>query len=93
MPFVYILRCADDTLYVGHTHDVIAREKTHNEGRVAHYTTKRRPVRVVYFEEQSSLTKATARKRQLKGWTAKKKEALIAGSLSTLRQLSKRRKK
>jgi predicted GIY-YIG superfamily endonuclease len=32
MPFVYILRCADDTFYVGRTNDLAAREKTHNDG-------------------------------------------------------------
>ena len=33
MPFIYILRCADDTLYVGHTEDLASREQTHNDGR------------------------------------------------------------
>ena len=48
MFIVYILRCADRTLYVGHTHDLAAREKAHNDGTAAAYTAKRLPVCVVY---------------------------------------------
>ena len=48
MAFVYILRCADGTFYVGHTTDLTAREKAHNEGTAAAYTAKTsaRPCRV-----------------------------------------------
>ena len=91
--FVYILRCRDGTLYVGHTDDVASRERTHNEGHGSHYTAARRPVRVVYSEEHDSTESAVGRERQLKRWAVKKKEALIAGDLSTLKLLSKRRRK
>ena len=77
MPFTYILRCADDTLYVGHTEDLAAREHLHNEGRGAAYTARRRPVRIVYAEEYASLQAAIARELQLKRWSSKKKEALV----------------
>jgi putative endonuclease len=63
MSFTYILRCADNTLYVGYTEDLAAREQTHNEGRGAVYTAKRRPVRVVYAEEHESIASAVARER------------------------------
>jgi len=89
MPWVYILRCSDDSLYVGHTLDVGSREDFHNEGRGGLYTARRRPVRVVYSEHHDALKDALARERQLKGWTAAKKEALIAGNQDSLKRLSR----
>jgi putative endonuclease len=47
MPWVYIVRCSDGTLYVGHTCNVHSREKTHNEGHGSLYTAERSPVKVV----------------------------------------------
>ena len=80
MPYhVYILRCADGTLYTGSTTDVQARETTHNSGRGAKYTAARRPVHVVYSEPHDSRSAAQKREAQLKRWTKATKEALIAG--------------
>ena len=93
MPWVYILRCSDKSLYVGHTDDLDSREKTHNEGRGSRYTAQRRPVHVVYFERHDSTENAIARERQVKRWTRSKKEVLITGNLATLKTLSRRRKK
>lgn len=93
MPFTYILRCADDTLYVGHTEDLASREQIHNEGRGAKYTAERRPVRVVYAEEHATAARAIARERQLKRWSGKKKEALILGDRPALRSLGRRPQK
>ena len=90
MPFIYILRCADDTLYVGHTEDLALREQTHNDGKGAKYTAARRPVRMVYAEEHASVASAIARERQLKRWSRKKKEALILGDHAALRPLCRR---
>jgi predicted GIY-YIG superfamily endonuclease len=75
MRFVYLLRCSDGTLYVGHTDDLARREQAHNEGHGSTYTESRRPVAMVYAEEHSSLQGAVARERQVKRWTGKKKEA------------------
>jgi putative endonuclease len=90
MAFTYILRCADDTLYVGHTENLGSRERTHNDGKGAKYTAARRPVRLVYAEEHSSAESAIARERQLKRWSHKKKEALILGDRAALRALGRR---
>jgi predicted GIY-YIG superfamily endonuclease len=90
MAFTYILRCADDTLYVGHTEDLVSREQTHNDGKGAKYTAARRPVRMVYAEEHPSAESAIARERQLKRWSHKKKEALIVGNRAALRALGRR---
>jgi putative endonuclease len=93
MPFVYIARCADGTLYVGHTDDLSARERVHNQGHGARHTAARRPVRIVYSEQFTSIEEAVARERQLKGWTVTKKEALLAGETARLQGISKRARK
>lgn len=62
--FVYIVECADRTLYTGWTTDVEQRLKAHNAGRGAKYTRERRPVRLVYTEEVPD--RGTALKRELK---------------------------
>ena len=93
MPFTYMLRCADDTLYVGFTEDLPSRERTHNNGRGSAYTARRRPVKMVYAEEHDSTEAALARERQLKRWTHEKKEALIRGDRMALDRLSHRSSK
>ena len=90
MAFTYILRCADDTLYVGHTENLASRERTHNDGKGAKYTAARRPVRMVYAEEHFSTEGAIAREHQLKRWSHKKKEALILDDRAALRTLGRR---
>jgi predicted GIY-YIG superfamily endonuclease len=90
LPFVYIARCADGTLYVGHTDDLAARELTHNQGHGARYTAERRPIRIIYSEPFVSTKEATTRERQLKGWTLAKKEALIGGDVRQLKGISRR---
>ena len=87
MMWVYILRCSDNSLYTGLTNDVETRERWHNAGFGSSYTARRRPVRAVYAEPFQSLSKARARERQLKRWTVRKKEALIAGDLQALKKL------
>jgi len=82
--FVYILRCADGTLYTGSTNDVQAREETHNSGRGAKYTASRRPVRVVHTEAHETRSAALKREAQLKTWPRAQKEALIAGALPAM---------
>jgi predicted GIY-YIG superfamily endonuclease len=84
---VYILRCADGTLYTGSTADVQAREAIHNQGKGAKYTAARRPVKIVYSEEHESRSAAQKREYQLKRWSRAKKEALVARDLSALRGL------
>jgi len=90
MNFVYMIRCADGALYVGHAKNPQTREKDHNAGRGARYTAMRRPVRLVYTEVLQSVETAVRREHQLKRWSSEKKEALIAGDLDHLKQLSRR---
>jgi predicted GIY-YIG superfamily endonuclease len=89
--FVYIVRCSDDSFYVGHTSNVDERVIAHNEGRGAVWTACRRPVILVYQESMSSAEDAVAREWQIKRWTHAKKLALINGDQAKLKALSKRR--
>jgi predicted GIY-YIG superfamily endonuclease len=75
--FVYIVRCRDGTLYTGYARDPLAREKAHNSGRGARYTSGRRPVALAYSESFDSKSAALRREHELKGWSRAKKETLI----------------
>ena len=88
MPFVYIVRCADDSLYIGSTDNVDVRIASHNEGRGGQHTRARRPVTLVFVEAHTTDEDARGRERQLKRWTTAKKEALIRGELVLLRGLA-----
>jgi putative endonuclease len=75
----YILRCADDTLYVGCTNDLEKRLHEHNHAKTgAHYTKIRRPVSLVYSEKFHTLAKARSREAELKRLTREEKLAIIA---------------
>ena len=82
--FVYIVRCADGTLYTGYARDPQGRERMHNSGHGARYTAGRRPVRLVYSEPFESHGDALRREGQLKRWSRANKEALIAGESGRL---------
>ncbi len=71
---VYILECADNTLYVGSTNDLTKRLHAHNYLKSgAHYTKIRRPVVLKYSEEVPDLAVARAREAEIKRWTREKK--------------------
>ncbi len=89
--FIYILRCADGAYYVGSTNDVAARVESHNAGRGPRFTACRRPVALVYSEPHATMESARGREVQIKKWSRGKKEALIAGNMDTLHELSRRR--
>jgi predicted GIY-YIG superfamily endonuclease len=87
MWYVYILRCADNSLYVGETNDVARRLTTHNDGRTSAYTATRRPVTLLYTEAVANRKEALKREQQIKRWTRRKKEALIACDRALLKRL------
>ena len=76
MPFVYIVRCSDGTLYTGWAVDAAARVRAHNAGRGAKYTRTRRPVKLVYSEELPTRAEAMKRELQIKRYSRAKKLAL-----------------
>ena len=78
--FVYMLRCADGTLYTGWTTDVPARLKAHNAGRGAKYTRSRLPVTLVYQEAAPDKAGGLRREAALKSYTRAQKLALIAAA-------------
>ena len=78
MPFVYIVRCADDTLYTGWAVDVERRVQAHNAGRGAKYTSTRGPVTLLYREEVATVGEALRRERAIKRYPKAKKLALCA---------------
>lgn len=77
---VYIVRCADNTLYTGVTTDPDARIKKHNLGAGAKYTRNRTPVELVFLEGASDRGAAQRREHQLKKLNARQKLELIAGT-------------
>lgn len=77
--FVYILKCFDDTFYIGKTLDLKKRLRAHN-GKIkggAKYTRQRRPVKLKYFEKFETQTEALKREYTLKQLNRKEKEKLI----------------
>lgn len=76
MNYIYILKCADGTLYTGWTNDIEKRLKAHNAGKGAKYTKGRGPVQLVYSEEFETREEAMKREYEIKHMTRKEKEAL-----------------
>ena len=86
--FVYIIECSDGLYYVGSTDNVEVRVAKHNSGVYGGFTSKRRPVRLVFAQEFGSAVDAISAERQLKGWSRAKKLALIEGQYDLLVELS-----
>jgi putative endonuclease len=93
--WVYMLRCADGSYYVGSARgaDLEKRLGEHRDGTFGGYTSHRRPVELVFSESFERIDEAVAAERRIKGWSRAKKEALIAGALDRLPELSRRGRK
>lgn len=83
MYYVYMLKCADGSLYTGYTNDLQKRVDVHNSGKGAKYTKSRLPVRLVYSEEYQSKSSALKREAEIKKLTRAQKEKLIQKELQT----------
>jgi len=90
--WMYILACGDGSYYTGHTDDLDKRMAEHHAGTCGGYTSTRRPVRLVFAEEFSTREEAIAMELRIKGWSRKKKEAMMRGDWSALSRLAKGRK-
>ena len=86
--WVYILRCSDGTYYTGCTSDLENRISQHKEGLYDGYTSKRLPVDLIWKTEFKSISNAIDAERQIKGWSRKKKEALMNGDFDLLHELA-----
>ena len=87
--FVYILECSDQSYYTGVTNNFEKRIAEHKCGiNPKCYTYKRRPFELKFIEEFNDVNQAIVREKQIKGWTRKKKEALIKHDFDMLVKLS-----
>lgn len=76
--YTYIIACNDGTLYVGVTNNIERRFREHCDGLdLRSYTAKRPPLKLVHVESSQWILDAIAREKQLKGWSAVKKRALL----------------
>ncbi|MFB9312981.1 GIY-YIG nuclease family protein [Nocardioides plantarum] len=93
MPWTYILRCADDSYYVGSTIDLERRlwEHSCSPDLGAAYTRRRRPVELVWAAQFDSIQQAFDFEKRVQGWGRKKREALIRGDFEALVPLSRRK--
>ena len=90
--WLYILRCADGSYYVGTTRSSLElRIAQHNAGTFGGYTKSRRPVELVFSEWFDRITDAIENERKLKGWSRAKKEAFMRGDLASVQQLARRK--
>ena len=88
--FMYILKCYDNSYYVGSTKHIDLRLKQHQDGKGAQYTARRLPVSLMYYEEYDRIDEAFYREKQVQGWSRKKREALINGETYLLPKLAKK---
>ncbi len=77
LPYVYILKCRDDTYYTGYTVEVDRRLQEHQNGLASKYTRGRTPVELVYVEELPTKSAALQRERELKRLTRANKQKVI----------------
>ena len=91
MFWVYMLRCADQSYYTGHTDNLENRIMQHHHKMFPTcFTATRLPVQLVFSQEFATRSEALASERQIKGWSRKKKEALIRGDWEKISIYAKR---
>ncbi|OGU27710.1 MAG: hypothetical protein A2057_02560 [Ignavibacteria bacterium GWA2_35_9] len=86
--WIYILKCSDGSYYTGCTTNLERRIQEHNFKRYDGYTSTRLPVKLVYSQQFSDINDAIAAERKIKGWSRKKKEALISENFDLLHDLA-----
>jgi len=90
--WVYMLRCVDQSYYTGHTDNLEKRIVEHQTGEIEGYTSTRLPVTLVFADEFPTREEALARERQIKGWSRKKKEAMIRSDWAEVSRLACRKR-
>ena len=85
----YILLCGDGSYYTGSTHNLQLRLQEHLSSSGSLWSKTTQPVKLVYHEEFELHEEAVKREKQIKGWSRKKKEALINGDIASLIKASK----
>jgi putative endonuclease len=87
--WVYILKCNDGSYYTGHTDNLEKRIGEHQSGACGGYTSTRLPVELVFSQVFPTREEALASERQIKGWSRKKKEAMIRGDWNEVSRLAR----
>ena len=88
--YVYILKCSDDSYYVGHTDDIEKRVLEHHLNKFHCYTSNRLPIEVVFVQSFGTRDEAFNAERKIKKWTRRKKEALIEENWAKVSVLAKK---
>ena len=91
MAWMYILKCADDSYYIGSTKNLDLRITQHQSGKGSRYTSGRLPIELVYGEEYDRVADAYYREKQVQNWGRAKREALIDGKPELLSALAKKK--
>ena len=86
--WIYILQCSDSSYYTGHTDNLEQRVAKHQFGEIEGYTAKRRPVELVFAQECATREEALSAELQIKGWSRKKKEAMMRGDWKEVQRIS-----
>jgi len=89
MFWVYILECADGSYYTGHTDHLEKRMGQYHAGECDGYVAARRPVKLIWSQECATRHEALSAEQQIKGWSRKKKEAMMQGDWKEVSQLAK----
>lgn len=88
--WIYILRCADGSYYTGHTDNLENRLGQHSTDAIPGcYTSNRRPIELIFTQEFPTREEALASEQQIKGWSRKKKEAMIRGDWTEVSRLAR----
>lgn len=88
---LYILKCRDNTYYIGTSNNLERRLQEHRDGIGCDYTAKRLPIELLFIETFETENAAYNAEQQLKGWSRKKKEAYMKNDWTTIIQLSNKK--
>ena len=91
MSWMYILKCSDNSYYVGSTQNLELRVWQHSTGLGAKYTSTRLPIELMFAAEFDRIADAYAFEKKVQGWSRGKREALIQSDFNKLPGLSKKR--
>jgi predicted GIY-YIG superfamily endonuclease len=87
--WVYVLRWSDGSYYTGHTDNLEKRIVKHQAGEFGGYTSTRRPVTLLFSQEFQARDQSLMCEMQIKGWSRKKKEAMMRGDWQEVSRLAR----
>ena len=87
--WVYVLQCSDGKYYTGHTDNIDRRVAEHQTGGYCDFTSRRRPVRVMWSDYFPTRIEALEAERRIKPWSRAKKEALFRGDWAAVSYFAK----